>query len=98
METQVLIYEDKFQVGHQFLQDVEDIDHFQILVYDIIDVAWKIGREQVIQRFGYHLDMNERARLFSISLNGDKAIKIRLKNELVDHSVKSHALAVAIYV
>src|SRR5687768_13527870 len=96
METQMLVDENKFKIRDKFLHSIQDINHLEILVDDIIDIAGKISREQIVQRFRHHFNMDECARLFAVTLNGDEAIKVSFEDKLVDHCVETHAFAITV--
>src|SRR5688572_5866522 len=98
MQTKMLIDKYKFQIGNQFLKHIQYIDHFQVPVNYVIDITREVSRQQVVQRLRDHLNMNECSRLFAITLNRDKLVKISLENEFIDHGIKPHAFAVAIYI
>src|SRR5690606_13893983 len=94
----VLIDKNEFKIGYQFLQHIEDIDHFKVLVDNIINIAGQVGGQKAIQCFGDHFYVNESPGLLAVALDCNKPVEICLKYEFVDYSIEAHALAIAIYV
>src|SRR5690606_3189823 len=96
VKAQVLVDKDEFQVWDQFFQDIQDINHFQVLVDNVVDIAGEICIEEVVQRPGDHFDVDEGSGLFPVSLDRDQSVEVRFEHKLIDHCVKAHGLAVTV--
>src|SRR5690349_17590617 len=92
----MLVDKDELQVGHQLFQYIQDIDHLQVPVHQVVRSAGQRCIQQVGQPFRQHLDVDKRPGLLAIALDGDKLVEVGFEDEFVDHGIEAHALAVPV--